>query len=138
MRRLAIRVAAALTGAAALVLTSTARAEDRRSAAAADAGLVELGRRLFFDPAASRLGRHACADCHKPDHAFSDPRVTSDDDFGPTERHSQTLVDVGLTASAHWDGQFTHVSDLTRSRLGVGRRGGYGDTAALMRAALAK
>ena len=126
MSRYALRPVYAAAGIAALALfVSTAAAKEApKKGVTVDEAKIELGRRFFFDPAASRMGRHACADCHHPEHSFSDPRPFSDDDFGPTERHSQSLVDVGLTASGHWDGQFRDVRDLVRTRLGVGRRVG--------------
>lgn len=89
--------------------------------------LVELGRRLFFDPAASRSGANACASCHDPDHGFSDPDRLSLDDLGLTRRHSQTLIDSHLNPSAHWDGEFRNIEELTVARLrpfrGVRSRG---------------
>src|SRR5437867_66686 len=79
-------------------------AESGARAPAEDAA-VELGRRLFFDPAgSSRHGMRSCADCHDPRHGWSDASATSDDDAGPTTRHSQTLVDSKDNPSAHWDG----------------------------------
>src|SRR5262245_6610718 len=100
MSRSALRPVYAVAGIAALALcVTTAAAKEAPRKNVTDEGRIELGRRFFFDPAASRLGRHACADCHHPEHSFSDPRTLSEDDFGPTERHSQSLVDVGLTAS---------------------------------------
>lgn len=77
----------------------------------------ELGRRLFFDPAASRQGMRACADCHDPGHGYSDRGVTSRDDTSPTKRHSQTLVDGASNPTGHWDGEFQKIEDLVRSRL---------------------
>jgi cytochrome c peroxidase len=38
---------------------------------------VALGRKLFFDPILSGNGTQACADCHRPQNAFSDPRQFS-------------------------------------------------------------
>ena len=92
---------------------------------------VELGRRLFFDPAASPSGARSCASCHSPDHGWSDPLRVSADDVGDTRRHSQTLLDAGFHANAHWDGEFASVADLVVARLGVDPRtmtpgGGYG------------
>lgn len=83
------------------------------------AAVVELGRRLFFDPAVSRSGENSCASCHDPSHGWSSPRQRDDDDFTLTSRHSQTLVDAGLSSSAHWDGEFQTVEDLVTARLGV-------------------
>lgn len=80
---------------------------------------VELGRRLFFDPAASVSGRRSCASCHDPDHGYSDPRRLSLDDTGVTTRHSQTLLDGAENPSAHRDGEFPTVRDLVRRRIGT-------------------
>ena len=46
--------------------------------------VVELGRRLFFDPAVSKSGNNACSSCHDPEHGFSSGRTREDDDFSPT------------------------------------------------------
>lgn len=92
---------------------------------------VELGRRLFFDPAASPSGARSCASCHSPDHGWSDPSRVSADDVGDTRRHSQPLLDAAYHANAHWDGEFSSVEHLVVARLGTDPRGrtpgsGYG------------
>ena len=84
---------------------------------ARDSALVELGRRLFMDPAVSRNGRFSCADCHSPEHGFSDPRVLSEDENGKTQRHSQTLIDLEDNVGMHWDGEFDKVRELLVARL---------------------
>src|SRR6187455_2045664 len=71
-----------------------------------DSALVELGRRLFFDPAVSRRGMRSCADCHDPDHGYTDVEPLSRDDRGPTPRRSQTLIDVADGEWFHWHGEF--------------------------------
>ncbi len=98
--------------------------------------LIELGRRLFFDPLVSRSGRRSCASCHDPDHGFSDPARVSDDDFGRTRRHSQTLVDGHLNPSAHWDGEFETVEELVLARVGAlkGRKSRLAHGASLLEA----
>jgi cytochrome c peroxidase len=83
--------------------------------------LVELGRRLFFDPGASHSKAVSCASCHQPDHGFSDPQVTSMDDFGPSQRHSQPLVNLG-TGPLHWDGEFADLETVVSARTGDSRR----------------
>ncbi len=80
---------------------------------------IELGRRLFFEPLASRSGNVSCASCHAPDHGFSDPDAVSLDDAGTTPRHSQTLVDSAFNPSVHWDGEFGSVEELVARRLGT-------------------
>ncbi len=92
---------------------------------------IELGRRLFFDPAASPSGARSCASCHAPDHGWSDPARVSADDVGDTRRHSQTLLDAAYHATAHWDGEFHSVEELVVTRLGTepsrrSHEGGYG------------
>ncbi|MCW0182858.1 MAG: c-type cytochrome [Zavarzinia sp.] len=47
------------------------------SAADAEAGMVQLGRDLFFDTDLSRNRTMACATCHAPEFAFTDPRTTN-------------------------------------------------------------
>lgn len=95
--------------------------------------LVQLGRRLFFDPLVSRSGTRSCASCHDPEHGFSDPARISDDDFGRTRRHSQTLIDTHRNPSAHWDGEFDSVERLVLARIGPvsGRRGRLGHGASI-------
>ena len=78
--------------------------------------LVELGRRLFFDPAVGRNGRVACAACHDPEHGFSDARPFSQDEDGVLPRHSQPVVDVG-GAGLHWDGEFDTLRELVDARI---------------------
>jgi len=79
---------------------------------------VELGRRLFFDPAVSRSGDNSCASCHEPAHGFSSPKKRNQDDFNATRRHSQTLLDMRDGKSFHWDGEFRTVAELVTARLG--------------------
>jgi cytochrome c peroxidase len=104
--------------AAAVAAAGTAGAADKEAAAKTPgkAALVELGRRLFMDPAASRLGRNSCASCHDPERGFSDPRPRSVDDAGPTRRHSQTLIDLA-GEGFHWDGEFDTVRELLVARV---------------------
>lgn len=101
----------------------TAAAGEQLSAK--ERALVELGRRLFFDPIVSRSGSRACASCHDPEHGFSDPLMVSEDDIGMTRRHSQTLLDGRHNPTAHWDGEFDSIEELVTARLGLvpGTRG---------------
>lgn len=79
---------------------------------------VELGRRLFFDPAVSKSGDNSCASCHEPEHGFSSPKKRNLDDFTRTRRHSQTLLDAADGQAFHWDGEFRSVAELVTARLG--------------------
>jgi cytochrome c peroxidase len=80
--------------------------------------LVELGRRLFFDPGASHSTAVSCASCHRPEHGFSDPSPMSADDFGTTARRSQPVLNLAGGAAFHWDGEFTSIEHLVSARTG--------------------
>jgi cytochrome c peroxidase len=80
------------------------------------AAKIELGRRLFFDSAVSRTGRHSCASCHDPEHGFTDVANPSSDDAGPSKRRSMTVADVP-DAPLHSDGEFKDVRALVSARL---------------------
>jgi cytochrome c peroxidase len=109
-------LAAAIAAAAAGAGSAGAADKDTAKKSPSRAELVELGRRLFMDPAASRLGRNSCASCHDPERGFSDPRAQSVDDTGPTRRHSQTLIDLA-GEGFHWDGEFDTVRELLVARV---------------------
>ncbi len=84
------------------------------TADAADSGTVaarvELGRRLFFDPAVSRLGATSCASCHDPEQGFSDPARRSD-----TGRFRvPNLRDVARRAPYMHDGSLATLEDVVR------------------------
>ncbi len=81
--------------------------------------LVELGRRLFMDPSMSREANNSCADCHQPEHGFSDPRIKSPTANGPTTRHSQPILNLGAANSFHWDGEFDSLRQLAVARMGT-------------------
>jgi cytochrome c peroxidase len=67
---------------------------------------AQLGRRLFFDPRLSRTGKIACASCHLPAHAFSDPRpVSRGVDERPGTRNAPSLVNLIFAESFFWDGR---------------------------------
>lgn len=89
------------------------------AAAAADprgAAAVELGRRLFFEPAVSRGGRVACAACHDPTHGFTDRAHPSTDEWGQTRRRTMPLADLG-PGPFHSDGEFPTVRSLLDARI---------------------
>ena len=60
---------------------------------------IELGRRLFFDPAFSSSGRLACAGCHQPARAFTDGQATA-----RSHRNTPSLLDAGQRRWFGWDG----------------------------------
>jgi cytochrome c peroxidase len=122
-----------LTGITLFAALTSADTVDTASAVPSGAkgrALVELGRRLFFDPVVSRTGQRACASCHDPEYGFSDPERVSSDDVGNTVRHSQTLIDSVFNPSAHWDGEFSSIEQLVTARIGLPQAssgGGYGN-----------
>ena len=85
---------------------------------------IELGRRLFFDPAVSQSGKVSCASCHDPEHGYADPEVVSADEISSTSRHSQTLIDMAHARLLHRDGEFDSVESLVLARLGSELRTG--------------
>ncbi|MCG3134617.1 MAG: hypothetical protein HMLKMBBP_01931 [Planctomycetes bacterium] len=83
--------------------------------------LVELGRRLFHDPAASRDGKESCSSCHDAKHGWSDPRPRSIASDGTVLRHSQPVTDLSAGdrgAGFHRDGEFATVRELILHRVG--------------------
>ena len=124
VRRVNASLLVAVLGAAGAT-AALAGGESRAPQSGAEEARAELGRRLFFDPAASRAGMRSCADCHDPAHGWSDRERASRDDRGPTRRHAQTLIDGADNPSAHWDGEFRRVEDLVVARLTLaGKKGG--------------
>ena len=64
---------------------------------------VELGRHLFYDRRLSGNGRQACASCHRPEHAFSEPGAQATGSTGETNpRNSLALVNVAYNATLMW------------------------------------
>lgn len=68
--------------------------------------LVALGRKLFFDPGLSRDGTVACATCHRPEHAFADPRPVSLGVGGAKgTRNAPSLINRAYGRRFFWDGR---------------------------------
>jgi cytochrome c peroxidase len=62
-----------------------------------------LGRWLFYDRRLSVNASLACADCHRQEFAFSDPRPRSVGATGePTTRHAMTLTNVAYNGRYTW------------------------------------
>lgn len=66
---------------------------------------VELGRRLFFDPILSVDSTVACASCHLPDAALSDPERFSKGVAGRTGRNSMPAFNLLWADAFFWDGR---------------------------------
>jgi cytochrome c peroxidase len=69
-------------------------------------GVVELGRRLFFDSHLSADGAVSCSKCHVPKLAFSDglPQSAGNRDQMGT-RNAPSLLNVVYAKSLFWDGR---------------------------------
>ncbi|HWS76149.1 MAG TPA: cytochrome c peroxidase [Quisquiliibacterium sp.] len=76
---------------------------DRSNRASGAPHAIELGRRLFFDPALSRDGSVACATCHDPARGFTDGRARAQG-IAAHDRNTQGLLDVGDQRWFGWDG----------------------------------
>jgi cytochrome c peroxidase len=67
---------------------------------------IELGRRLFHDRRLSRDGSIACASCHDPRRAFSNPRAISVGVFGRHGRRNvPAIINRGYGRAFFWDGR---------------------------------
>lgn len=69
-----------------------------------DARAVELGRKLFFDPAFSRDATVSCATCHDPARFFTDSRPVADIGRGAI-RNAPTVVGAFASPWLFWDGR---------------------------------
>jgi cytochrome c peroxidase len=67
---------------------------------------LDLGRRLFFEPALSLDRSVACASCHRPEHGLADDRPLSTGVAGrKTLRNAPTLFNRAFGAHQMWDGR---------------------------------
>jgi cytochrome c peroxidase len=101
-------VAAAL--AAAVALSSVARAEEPiqpiRPAKATNVGLVELGKKLYFDTRLSKSGFISCNSCHNLSMGGTDNLKTSVGDHwqqGPI--NAPTVLNSSMNLAQFWDGR---------------------------------
>ena len=64
---------------------------------------VELGRYLFYDTRLSGNGKQACASCHQPQHAFTEPRRRAvGSEGGLNRRNTMALVNVAYNDTLMW------------------------------------
>lgn len=76
------------------------------TAAPGAAARVELGRRLFFEPAVGVDGKTSCATCHLPERYGAETVAISVGVLGRAHIHnSPTVFNSGLGASQGWRGQ---------------------------------
>jgi len=69
---------------------------------------VRLGRWLFYDTRLSGDGTVACATCHRPEHAFSEPTAVSTGIGGQRgTRKAPPIINLAVTVYPHffWDGR---------------------------------
>ncbi|MDG2015435.1 MAG: cytochrome c peroxidase [Pirellulaceae bacterium] len=68
--------------------------------------IVNLGRRLFFDPALSVDGSTSCATCHRPEHGFSSPlKLPKGVADREAKRHAPAILNRHLGTIQFWDGR---------------------------------
>ncbi len=85
-------------------------------AAAPQAELIHLGRKLFFDPELSGTGQTSCASCHRPELGWTDGLARGVGTHGDRlARRTPTLLDVKGGFSFFWDGR---AKDLEEQALG--------------------
>jgi cytochrome c peroxidase len=84
--------------------------------------LVDLGRRLFWDPRVSASGKTACASCHYPYLGWGTTDVKSRNDSGKlTSRRSQPLIGIGHAPGPYgWDGRNATLEAQAKSSIGTG------------------
>jgi cytochrome c peroxidase len=67
---------------------------------------IALGRKLFYDPILSGDNTQACADCHRQENAFTDPRAFSIGIDGIAgHRNSMSLINIAWQHRLFWDGR---------------------------------
>ena len=84
--------------------------EEMRALMPADNALTEaraqLGKRLFYEQRLSRDGTVACATCHHPERAFSQPSAVSTGTAGRRgTRNAPALVNLAWSQHLFWDGR---------------------------------
>ncbi len=68
--------------------------------------VLELGKKLFFDPILSKNGTVSCASCHKPEHGFADDKPTSEGINGQKgDRNTPTVFNTAHLKLLFWDGR---------------------------------
>lgn len=68
-----------------------------------NAAKVQLGCRLFFDPALSTNEKQSCATCHRPELAFTDGRTRAIGSTGAVlPRNAMTLANVAYSPALTW------------------------------------
>jgi cytochrome c peroxidase len=67
---------------------------------------AKLGRQLFFDKRLSKSGEIACASCHDPNKAWTDPKRKSIGHEGlKGKRNAMTILNTAHVSKLFWDGR---------------------------------
>ncbi len=77
---------------------------DPGNAVADNSEAAEFGHHLFFDRRMSADGNVSCAECHQPEHHFTD-RLPVAEGLGTVERNTMSLVGVAYSPWFFWDGR---------------------------------
>src|SRR5688572_7851228 len=84
----------------------------RPPAEGTDEALVELGRKLYFDPRLSRDGNLSCNSCHRLDTYGVDGQPTSVGHRGKRgRRNSPTVLNAAGQIAQFWDGRAVDVEE---------------------------
>lgn len=70
------------------------------------AGLLALGRAIFFDARLSHDGTVSCASCHRPEKAFTDGKAVAEGIWGKKgTRNTPSLLNATYVKAQFWDGR---------------------------------
>ncbi len=74
---------------------------------------IELGKRLFVEPALSANGKRSCQTCHQPDRSFTDGLAKNSSINGdtPLHRNTPTLINAALQPSLFFDERATTLEE---------------------------
>ena len=94
-----------------------------------------LGKALFFDTSLSADGTVACATCHRPESAFSDPRPLSRGVLGRVgTRNAPALIGVSDVRELFWEGRRRSLEELVLDPLTTPEEHGLDDPRAVLEA----
>lgn len=83
------------------------------------AGMVELGKKLFFDPRLSGSNQISCGTCHEPELGWSNGRSTAvghDHQLG--SRNVPSLLNAWATSPMFWDGRVKTLEEQALNPIG--------------------
>lgn len=79
-----------------------------------NAALIELGKKLFYEPLLSANGKRSCASCHVPGKAFTDGQVKAlqVDEHNVLPRNTPTLWNASLQLRLFYDSRKRKLEDV--------------------------